>query len=117
MLDAAEFDKFAEEYFATHAANIRISGEDPDYFARAKIDEVGRRWAALKATEPDAILDFGAGIGNALPFLAKQFPTASLTGLDVSEKSLAIAERRFPGVAKLVRYDGARSRWRPKASI
>jgi SAM-dependent methyltransferase len=107
MLDAAEFDKFAEEYFATHAANIRISGEDPDYFARAKIDEVGRRWAALKPTEPDAILDFGAGIGNALPFLAKQFPTAALTGLDVSEKSLAIAERRFPGIAQLVRYDGA----------
>jgi len=106
MLDAAEFDKFAEEYLATHATNIRISGEEPDYFARAKIDEVGRRWAALKSAEPDAILDFGAGIGNTLPFLAKRFPGAAITGVDVSEKSLAIAERRFPGLATLVRYDG-----------
>jgi SAM-dependent methyltransferase len=106
MLDAAEFDKFAEEYLATHATNIRISGEEPDYFARAKIDEVGRRWAALKSAAPDAILDFGAGIGNTLPFLAEQFPGAAITGLDVSEKSLAIAERRFPGLATLVRYDG-----------
>jgi SAM-dependent methyltransferase len=106
MLDAAEFDKFADEYLATHAANIRISGEDPDYFARAKIDEVGRRWAALKPAEPSAILDFGTGIGNALPFLAKRFAGARITGLDVSEKSLAIAERRFPRVATLKRYDG-----------
>jgi SAM-dependent methyltransferase len=106
MLNAAEFDKFAEEYLSTHAANIKISGEDPDYFARAKIDEVGRRWAALKAAEPAAVLDFGAGIGNALPFLAKRFPSARITGLDVSEKSLAIAAQRFPGAAELVRYDG-----------
>jgi len=115
MLDAAEFDKFAEEYLATHAANIRISGEDPDYFARTKIEEVGRRWAGLKSAEPAAILDFGAGIGNALPFLAKRFPTAAITGLDVSEKSLAIAERRFPGVATLVRYDGGEIPLAPKS--
>ena len=106
MLNAAEFDKFAEEYLATHAANIRISGEDPDYFARAKIDEVARRWSALKPVEPQTILDFGTGIGNALPYLNTRFPTAAITGLDVSEKSLAIAEARFPGVATLMPYDG-----------
>jgi ubiquinone/menaquinone biosynthesis C-methylase UbiE len=105
-MDAAEFDKFADEYLSTHAANIRISGEDPDYFARYKIEEVRRRWSAAKAVEPVAILDFGTGIGNSLPFLAKTFPTAKVTGLDVSEKSLSVAERRFPGVAELVRYDG-----------
>jgi SAM-dependent methyltransferase len=105
-MDAAEFDKFADEYLATHAVNIRISGEDPDYFARYKIDEVSRRWAASRPLEPTAILDFGTGIGNSLPFLAKAFPSAKVTGLDVSEKSLSVAERRFPGIAELVRYDG-----------
>lgn len=105
-MDAAEFDKFADEYLSTHAANIKISGEDPGYFARYKIEEVRRRWSAAKAAEPVAILDFGTGIGNSLPFLAKTFPIAKVVGLDVSEKSLSVAERRFPGVAELVRYGG-----------
>ncbi len=105
-MDVAEFDKFADDYLATHASNIKISGEDPEYFARAKIDEVRRRWTARKSTEPLAILDFGAGIGSALPFLRTAFPDAAITGLDVSEKSLGVAERRFPKVANLVRYDG-----------
>ena len=29
-MDAAEFDKFAEEYLATHTDNLKISGEAPD---------------------------------------------------------------------------------------
>ncbi|MGC1305377.1 MAG: class I SAM-dependent methyltransferase [Caulobacteraceae bacterium] len=105
-MDAAEFDQFAEEYAATHAANIRMSGEDPEYFARYKIEEVRRRWTAASRAEPTAVLDFGTGIGNSLPHLARLFPSASVTGLDVSEKSLGVAGRRFPGVASLVAYDG-----------
>lgn len=105
-MDVAEFDQFADEYTATHAANIRMSGEDPEYFARYKIEEVRRRWDASGRAEPAAILDFGTGIGNSLPHLARMFPTSKLTGLDISHKSLGVAERRFPGVATLVPYDG-----------
>lgn len=105
-MDAAEFDKFADEYLSTHAENIRISGESPDYFARYKVDEVRRRWDAADRAEPTAVLDFGTGIGSSLPFLAERFPRAMVTGLDVSERSLTLAERRFPGVATLVRYEG-----------
>jgi trans-aconitate methyltransferase len=112
-MDPAEFDKFAEEYLATHAENLKISGEDPDYFARAKAEVLRRRWTRLGLAEPTAILDFGAGIGNAWPHLTAAFPRATLTGLDVSEKSLAIAERRFPGLATAVRYDGDRLPFQP----
>jgi SAM-dependent methyltransferase len=112
---AAEFDKFAEEYLAIHALNVRISGEDPEYFARYKIDEARRLWTAGRAG-PAAVLDFGAGIGNALPHLARAFPGAEITGLDVSEKSLAVAQARFPDVARLVPFDGTRIPL-PKASF
>ena len=105
-MESSEFDKFADEYLATHAANIKISGETPDYFARYKIDELRRRWLAARRAEPAAILDFGAGIGNSWPFLDQMFAGAAITGLDVSERSLAIAERRFPGLARPVRYEG-----------
>lgn len=108
-MDVAEFDQFAEEYYALHADNIRLSGEDPDYFARYKIEEVRRRWEASGRPDPEAILDFGTGIGNSIPHLAKLFPTARLVGLDVSQKSLDLAEHRFPGLARYVRYDGTRA--------
>ena len=105
-MDVAEFDRFAEEYTATHADNIRISGEDPEYFARYKIEEVRRRWDALHGGEPSTVLDFGTGIGNSLPHLKRLFPSSAITGLDVSQKSLDVAARRFPDAATLVRYDG-----------
>jgi SAM-dependent methyltransferase len=105
-MDVAEFDKFADEYRSAHAQNIKISGEEPDYFARYKIEEVARRWKAMGRPDPAAVLDFGAGIGNSLPYLKAAFPETKLTGLDVSEKSLSVAAQRFPGIAELVRYDG-----------
>jgi SAM-dependent methyltransferase len=105
-LDAAEFDKFAEEYLATHTKNIACTGEDPEYFSRYKIEEVRRRWSKEKRAEPKAILDFGTGIGGSLPFLVKQFPSAALTALDVSQRSLEIAEHRYPGAATFVLHDG-----------
>jgi ubiquinone/menaquinone biosynthesis C-methylase UbiE len=108
-LDVAEFDQFADEYYALHADNIKLSGEDPEYFARYKIEELRRRWDLSGRAEPEAILDFGTGIGNSIPHLAKLFPAAKLVGLDVSQKSLDIAERRFAGMADYVRYDGTRA--------
>jgi ubiquinone/menaquinone biosynthesis C-methylase UbiE len=105
-MDTAEFDKFAEDYLSTHQRHIAISGEAPDYFARYKIEIVRRLWNRSGKAEPRAILDFGAGIGNSLPHLAAHFPGAQITALDVSAKSLAIAESRFPGLAGFVGYDG-----------
>ncbi len=106
-MDIAEFDRFADEYTATHAGNIRLSGEDPDYFARYKIEEVRRRWDGEGRDEPSAALDFGTGIGNSLPHLARLFPEAEVTGVDVSQRSLQVAAHRFPGVAHLLAYDGS----------
>lgn len=103
---AEEFDKFADEYIAVHGRNVRLSGEGPEYFSRYKIEELRRRWTAWRRPEPDAILDFGCGIGGSLPHLARAFPRARLTGLDVSARSLAIAAQRFPEVANLVHHDG-----------
>jgi len=105
-MNAAEFDKFAEEYLATHQQNLRISGEDPDYFARYKLDEVRRAWSRAGLPEPAAVLDFGCGIGASLPQLKRVFPGAKVTGVDVSPRSVEIAETRFPGVAELIVYDG-----------
>ena len=105
-MNVAEFDKFAEEYLATHKSNLAITGEAPDYFARYKIIEIARRLKAMGRAAPQRILDFGCGIGNSAPHLREAFPDAEIIGLDVSEKSLAVAQARFPGAAEFRAYAG-----------
>jgi SAM-dependent methyltransferase len=113
-VNTAEFDKFAEEYLATHRSNLAVTGEAPDYFARYKIVEVARRLRAL-GIQPQRVLDFGCGIGNSAPHLREAFPAAQITGVDVSEKSLAVARARFPGAADFVAYDPAQAPPAPAA--
>ena len=103
-MKVAEFDKFAEEYLATHKSNLAVTGESPDYFARYKVVEIARRLRAQGVT-PKRVLDFGCGIGNSAPHLRAAFPDAEITAVDVSEKSLAVARARFPGAADFVAYD------------
>src|SRR6202008_2053694 len=54
---------------------------------------------------PQRVLAFACGIGNSAPHLREAFPDAQITGVDVSEKSLAVARARYPGAAEFVAYD------------
>lgn len=100
-----EFDKFAEEYRRLHAANIRASGETPEYFAEYKVREVARALLA-RGEHPRRILDFGAGVGTSVPYFRDYIPDASLTCLDVSEKCLDVGRSRFAGAAEFRGFDG-----------
>ena len=104
MLEA-EFDKFAGEYEASHAASIRLSGETPQFFANYKIADVAAVLARRGET-PRRILDFGAGVGNSLGPMRKAFPESEIVLLDPSSQSLDIAETRFPGQARFQAFDG-----------
>ena len=101
-----EFDRFADEYLAAHAENLTITGEDPEYFARYKIEEISRLYRSRSLPSPERILDFGCGIGNSVVHLKAAFPQARIVGLDVSARSLDIARGRFPEAATYQIYDG-----------
>ncbi len=105
-MDKAEFDKFADEYTALHQNNIKISGESPEFFAEYKIRDVFELIADRVHGCPLDILDFGAGIGGSVPYFSRFFPDASLTCLDVSEKSLDLGRSRFSGLANFDSFDG-----------
>jgi ubiquinone/menaquinone biosynthesis C-methylase UbiE len=109
-MNEAEFDKFADEYYASLVAGIAISGESPEYFSEYKIADIARACPQLSGARADAveILDFGAGIGNSVPFVRKHFARAELTCLDLSQRSLEVAEKRFSNQARYVRFDGAK---------
>ncbi|CAL1241569.1 SAM-dependent methyltransferase [Candidatus Methylocalor cossyra] len=112
MLDStamtpAEFDQFADAYRTLHHQNIRFSGESPEFFAEYKVKDA---WELLWKQGKSAtwILDFGAGIGTSVAPFRKYFPRASLTCLDVSEKSLAVGRARYPDLAEFRAFDGKR---------
>ena len=67
-MDVKEFDKFAEEYLKLHSQNIRVTGEEPEYFAEYKIGDLKRVSSELKVL-PEKILDFGTGVGNSLSLI------------------------------------------------
>jgi ubiquinone/menaquinone biosynthesis C-methylase UbiE len=95
-MQQAEFDSFADEYYAQHRENIRLSGEAPEYFAQYKIRKMQKHLPLLNDAGRK-ILDFGVGIGNSIPHLRHYFPLAQIEYADVSQRCVDIARARFPG--------------------
>jgi SAM-dependent methyltransferase len=106
-MDEAEFDKFAEEYRDLHAASIRLSGEDPEYFADYKVADIAME-LARDGTIARKVLDFGAGVGYSVPFFTRHLPEARVTCLDVSRRSLEVGTARHGGVAEFTHFDGSK---------
>lgn len=104
-MDEVEFDKFADEYRAMHAANIRLSGEDPEYFAEYKVRDIAAELARDGAVARKA-LDFGAGVGYSVPFFARHLPATRVTCLDVSRRSLEVGAARHGNAADFEHFDG-----------
>ena len=109
-MEEAEFDKFAAEYRTLHAASIKASGESPEYFAEYKIVDVAADLARARASavERAAVLDFGAGVGYSVPFFRRHMPSARVTCLDVSQKSLDLGAATHGAAADFRHFDGKR---------
>lgn len=106
-MDRAEFDRFADEYRAMHAANISASGEQPEFFAEYKVKDVAASFARGHIDHLVVrILDFGAGIANSVPYWRRYFPDARVTCADVSAKSLQFGRERVKDDANFVQFDG-----------
>jgi ubiquinone/menaquinone biosynthesis C-methylase UbiE len=106
-MNASEFDKFAEEYRSLHQANIAASGETPEYFAEYKMKDLRRLVSTdLGNVDGGRFLDFGGGVGTSVPFFRKFFPSAHLTCVDVSVKSLEVGIARFGSPTSFVAFDG-----------
>jgi SAM-dependent methyltransferase len=86
-----DFDQYAGQYEALIAAQTNFFDRDNDYFVRYKIER-----AKELTGEVDAVLDFGCGIGRAMPTFRAAFPNADVVGCDPSADSLAIARRDNP---------------------
>lgn len=104
-MSQAEFDAYVDEYDAQHAASVKLSGEDPEYFAQYKAKYAAQVMQAA-GLAPHRIMDFGAGRGNCIAHLQAEFPDAALTALDVSSRSLSHCAARAIRPLETVCYDG-----------
>jgi SAM-dependent methyltransferase len=90
-----EFDAYARDYDAALARGLSATGEDKDYFARARVEWVARRLRELRHGAVRAVLDFGCGTGSATPWIRAALAPARVHGVDVSARSLDEARARY----------------------
>src|ERR1700733_15524233 len=86
------FDRFADEYDAELEAALAVSGEDRAYFAKGRVSLLGRCLGDLREL-PKRGLDFGCGVGTTAPLLREQFGLDQIVGVDVSPRSIELAQR------------------------
>ncbi len=101
----AEFDEVAGAYRAQHAHSTGVSVEALDYFASYKIEYLKTLWRT-RGRQPRVLLDFGAGIGNALAPMHEAFPEADIVALDVSRASLDLVDAQAFQRVRTLAYDG-----------
>lgn len=92
MSQDADFDLYSDDYDAALAQGISVSGEDKNFFAAGRIQWLASCLEKLQHT-PKSAIDFGCGTGSATPFLLDLLKVDSVTGVDVSPKSLETARR------------------------
>ncbi len=90
----AEFDDIAENYDAELQKGLSISGESKYFFAEGRTKLLARRLCKAGFV-PKSILDFGCGTGTSIPFLRNAFPNATITGAELSAKSIRIAAQSY----------------------
>lgn len=83
----AEFDMHSGSYRDQHQASVSFGGFELDYFAEYKA-QVAKEICLKRGLVPETIMDFGAGIGNAVRPLRSAFPNTQIKCVDVSEESL-----------------------------
>jgi len=94
----ADFDEYQDSYAATVDASIGFTGQDVDFFARLKADDlvetIVRRLGAAEATR---VLDVGCGAGLTDAHLVAR--VGELHGTDLSRGLLDTAAAANPGVS------------------
>jgi 2-polyprenyl-3-methyl-5-hydroxy-6-metoxy-1,4-benzoquinol methylase len=86
------FDKYAHNYNEVLQNSLAGYGKNISYYARHKSIVISQNLTA----QPKTILDFGCGIGRNIEFLKQYFPSAEVTGYDVSPESVEVAKKYNP---------------------
>ena len=73
---------------ASRGWDERTGAGSPDHLAPLSA-------AALKVSEPERVLDVGTGTGAGALLLAREFPRASVRGVDISDEMIRLAQQKI----------------------
>lgn len=90
-----QFDSFSNSYEGELGNALGVFGADPSFFVEQKVQVLAREIGKKSVRE---ILDFGSGVGLAVPFILKYLEPDRLTCTDESIESLTTLKSRFPSV-------------------
>jgi len=93
MQGHVDFDDYADDYDGTLNRGLAFSGEDKDFYARARVEWLRTVFAEL-GVGPRRVIDFGCGTGSSVPLLLDVLGAESVFGVDVSPRSIAVAQKR-----------------------
>ena len=91
MNNGTEFDSHADSYDVELNRGLSVSGETKDYFAAGRVHWLQQCLDKL-GEQPDSAVDYGCGIGDTTVLLRKALQLKSSVGLDVSARSLELAQ-------------------------
>jgi SAM-dependent methyltransferase len=94
MKNKIDFDMHADSYDMDLSKALFVTGEDKDYFARGRIQWLSRYFQKHEH-RPVRVMDYGCGTGSATPYLFDLPGVEELIGIDVSSKSLDVANRKY----------------------
>jgi SAM-dependent methyltransferase len=84
---ASSFDGHADTYDDDLNRGLSVSGENKEYFAHERVRWLASCLARL-GEHPQALLDYGCGIGDTTNVLQELLKVQSIVGVDVSVRSL-----------------------------
>lgn len=87
-----EFDLYAQNYDEALYEGISVSGESKDYFSEGRVRWLESQLRRL-GERPESVMDFGCGTGSASQHLLGLQSIQFILGVDISPKSLMIAEQ------------------------
>src|SRR3974390_2760397 len=99
-MSPAEFDRFARSYEQDLAESLAATGEGREFYAQKRID-----WTAecieRAGYSVRRILDYGCGDGANVPMLHARFRAEHVSGVDLSEESIATARKANSDAGRL----------------
>jgi SAM-dependent methyltransferase len=87
-----DFDQYSSSYDEMLSKQQSFFARERGYFHESKIAHL----RSIARQEVRNVLDFGCGVGGALPFLRAAFPDAAVHGYDPSDDSLSVARGKYP---------------------
>lgn len=85
-IESSKFDAYATQYEQALNSGLKVSGDGPEFFARRRI-EWTHQVLAGKA-KPRRVLDFGCGVGLAVPLMRKVIEPEFICGFDPSRVAI-----------------------------